>query len=98
VSDAPGGGAVSQFPTGTKKVYIVFDYAYMAGEQMGIRLYNNSGNVLSEKVKTLSGDGTESIGFSAGGEGFAVGRYAVNIYDGNWRVINTAIWDIAETS
>ncbi len=95
VSNAPEGEAVPQFPAGTGKVYIVFDYAYMAGEQVGIRVYDNSSNVLFEEVRTLSGDGTISIAFSAGGEGFATGRYLVNIYDGNWGVIKTVILDIA---
>ncbi len=86
-----------QFPAGTGKVYVVFDYAYMAGEEVGIRVYNNSGNSLFEEVRTLSGDGTISVAFSAGGEGgFVAGRYVVNIYDRDWGVIKTTIWDIAE--
>jgi len=95
VSDAPKGAAVGEFPSGTKKVYIVFEYAYMAGEEVEIRVYDSVGNILSEKTRTLSGDGTESISFSAGGGGLAAGRYLVNIYK-NEVVIRTMIWDVAE--
>jgi hypothetical protein len=27
---------VAEFPAGTKKVYVVFDYAYMAGEEVRV--------------------------------------------------------------
>ncbi|MGA9349172.1 MAG: DUF5667 domain-containing protein [Anaerolineae bacterium] len=95
VSDAPQGAAVGEFPSGTRKVYIVFDYAYMAGEEVGIRVYDSVGKVLFDGVRTLSGDGTESIAFSAGEGGLAAGRYAVNVYHGGG-VIRTIIWDVAE--
>ena len=86
-----------EFPSGTKKVYIVFDYAYMAGEEVGIRVYDKVGNVLFDEVRTLSGDGTLSISLSAGEGGLAAGRYAVNVYHGGG-VIRTIIWDVAEPS
>ena len=95
VSNAPKGDGVSEFPVGTGKVYIVFDYAYMAGEEVRTKVYNSNGKVLLEEVRTLSGDGTESIPCSAGGEGFAAGRYLVDIYKGGG-LITTIIWDVTE--
>jgi len=95
VSDAPQGAARGQFPAGTGTVYIVFDYAYMAGEEIEVRVYDSLGHVLFDEVRTLSGEGTVSIAFSAGGGGFAPGRYAVNIYHLGG-VIRTIIWDVAE--
>jgi len=95
VSDAPQGAAVPAFPAGTGKVYIVFDYAYMAGEEVGVKVTDSAGHVLLEEVRTLSGDGTVSITVSAGGEGFTTGRYLVNIYQGGG-VIRTIIWDVVE--
>jgi hypothetical protein len=38
VSDAPGGAGRTEFPAGTVKVYVVFDYAYMAGEEVMVRV------------------------------------------------------------
>ena len=93
VSDAPQGVGVSKFPAGTSTVYIVFDYAYMAGEEVEIRVYDNVGRLLFQKVRTLSGDGTVSIRLSVGEEGFAAGRYLVNFYKGGG-VIKTVIWDV----
>jgi len=95
VSDAPEGEPVSEFPAGTGTVYIVFDYAYMAGEEVGIKVTDNIGHVLHEEVRTLSGDGTESISVPAGEGGFTAGPYLVNIYQGGG-VIKTIIWDVAE--
>jgi hypothetical protein len=95
VSDAPEGAGVLEFPAGTGKVYIVFDYAYMAGEEVGIKVTDNIGNVLLEEVRTLSEDGTESIPVRAGEGGFTAGPYLVNIYQGGG-VIKTIIWDVAE--
>lgn len=95
VSDAPQGAAVVEFPSGTGKVYIVFEYAYMAGEEVEIKVYDSVGNILLYEVRTLSGHGTESIGFSVGEGGLAAGRYLVNIYK-NGGVIRSIIWDVAE--
>lgn len=95
VSDAPQGVAVGEFPSGTRKVYIVFDYAYMAGEEVMIRVYDSVGNILLDKVMTLSGNDTKSISFSAGGGGLAAGRYLVSIYK-NQVVIGNITWDVAE--
>lgn len=95
VSDAPQGAAVGEFPSGTRKVYIVFDYAYMAGEEVMIRVYDSVGNILLDKVMTLSGNDTKSISFSAGGGGLAAGRYVVTFYQ-DARMIRTIIWDVAE--
>jgi hypothetical protein len=94
MSDAPQGAAMTEFPAGTVTVYIVFDYASMASEEVGTRIYDSVGNVLLEETRTLSGDGTESVDFSAGG-GLAAGRYATNIYHGG-NLIKTIIWDVAD--
>jgi len=95
VSDAPEGAGVSEFPAGTDTVYIVFDYAYMAGEEVEIRVYDEVGHLLFQEVRTLSGDGTVSIEFSVEEGGFVAGRYLVNVYKGGG-VIKTIIWDVAE--
>ena len=94
VSDAPQGAAVSEFPAGTGKVYIVFDYTYMAGEEVWTKVYDNNGKLLHEEARTLSGDGTESISFSVGEGGFAAGQYSVDIYHGGG-VIGTIVWAVA---
>ncbi len=95
VSDAPAGEEVPEFPVGTKRVYVVFDYAYMAGEEVGIKVTDNVGYILLEEVRTLSGDGTVSIPVPAGEGGFAAGPYLVNLYQGGG-VIRTIIWEVTE--
>jgi len=95
VSDTPEGVAVPEFPAGTEKVYVVFDYAYMAGEEVGIKVADNIGHILLEEVWNLAGDGTESISVPAGEGGFTAGPYLVNIYQGGG-VIKTITWDVAE--
>ncbi len=95
VSDAPEGAGVAEFPAGTGTIYVVFDYAYMAGEEVGIKVTDNIGHVLLEEVRTLAGDGTESIPVPAGEGGFTAGPYLVDIHQGGG-VIRTIIWDVAE--
>ena len=95
MSNAPGGAEMTRFPAGTSTVYIVFEYAYMAGEEVEIRVYDNGGRVLFQEVKTLAGSGTESISVPAGEGGFAAGRYQVNFYMGG-AVIRTIVWDVGE--
>ena len=86
---------MSEFPAGTATVYIVFDYAYMAGEEVRIKVTDNVGNVLHEEVRTLSGDDTVSIPVSGGEGGFPAGPYLVEIYQGGG-VIKTISWDVTE--
>ena len=95
VSNAPQGDGVSEFPAGIGTVYIVFDYAYMVGEEVEIRVYDNVGYLLFQEVRILSGDGTVSISVHAGEGGFAAGRYLVNFYKGGG-VIRTIVWDVGE--
>jgi hypothetical protein len=95
VSDAPQGEEISEFPVGTKQVYVVFDFAYMAGEEVGIKVTDNVGHVLLEEVRTLSGDGTVSIPVSAGEGGFTAGPYLVNLSQGGG-VIRSVIWEVTE--
>ncbi len=95
VSNTPGGAEMTRFPAGTSTVYIVFEYAYMADEEVGVKVTDNVGNVLLEEVKTLLGSGIESIPIRAGEGGFAAGRYLVNLYR-NGGVIKTIIWEVGE--
>ena len=96
VSDAPQGAAVTVFPAGTSTVFLVFDFVDMPGEEVRMKVYDNVGNVLCHELRTLTGDGTVSIGFSVGEGGFPAGRYLVNLYKDRG-VIRTAIWDVSET-
>ena len=95
MSNAPGGAEMTRFPAGISTVYIVFEYAYMADEEVGVKVTDSVGNVLLEEVKTLLGSGTESIPIRAGEGGFAAGRYLVNLYR-NGGVIKTIIWEVGE--
>jgi len=93
MTDTPGGSAVTQFASGTSVVYVVFDYSDVQNDEIGVRVYDNVGNVLFEQVKVYTGSGTESIAISPEVEAFADGRYLTNLYSGLFP-IGTIIWDV----
>jgi hypothetical protein len=71
VSDSATGAALTNFPSGTSTVYVIFDYADMQNETLTIKVYGPGGVVLYEKGKSYTGSGTESIPITASGGAFA---------------------------
>ena len=99
MSDIPyGEQPVTQFPSGTTVVYVVFDYDDMQNEEITIRVHSPIGVVLFEQTQPYSGSGTESIEV-AGPEGgaFPDGRYDTIFYTGLFP-IKTLIWDVGEVT
>jgi len=98
MSDTPGGAEMTQFPSGTSVVYVVFDYFEMHGEEFTVRVHDYVGNVLFEQVKAYTGSGTESVEVS-GPEGgaFPDGRYLTILYSGLFVIKPPIIWEVAAT-
>jgi len=94
MSDTPYGPPVTHFPPGTTVVYLVFDYADMENDEIGVRVYDNVGNVLFEQVEAYTGSGTESIEVWAPEGGiFPGGRYVTNLYVFVFP-FKTIIWEV----
>jgi len=97
ISDTPYGPPVTQFPSGTTVVYVVFDYFDMQDDELRVTVYDQVGSILFEQVEGYAGSGTESIEVSAPeGATFADGWYVTNVYSNsslfpletvNWWVI-----------
>lgn len=71
MSDSTTGAAMTNFPSGTSTVYVIFDYADMQNETLTIKVYGPGGVVLYEKGKSYTGSGTEAIPITASGGAFA---------------------------
>ena len=61
MSDSPDGPAMEEFPTGTKVVYVILEYADCEGDQIKIVVYDPRGFLLLNLPMTLTGSGRESI-------------------------------------
>ena len=98
MSDTHHGPSVTQFPSGTSVVYVVFDYSDMHSEEITIKVWNSFMEVLFEQTQAYSDSGTESIEVP-GPEGgaFPDGRYATNFYRG-MLPYKTLIWDVGEVA
>jgi hypothetical protein len=98
MSNAHYGPPVTQFPSGTAVVYVVFDYADMQNEEITIKVWSPTGEVLFEQTQAYSGSGTESIEvLGPEGGAFPDGRYATNFYTGILPY-KTLIWDVGEVT
>ena len=74
---------MTQFPSGTDVVYVVFNYSDMKNEVIKVGVYDNIGSALLEQVKAYTGSGTESIDvLGPGGGAFPDGQYSTKFYRG----------------
>jgi len=76
------GGPAMEFPAGTAKVYVVFNYADLTGEDLHVRVYDPTGQVLLDQKQTYKGSGTESIAVAPKTGTLAGGSYVTVLYRG----------------
>jgi hypothetical protein len=102
MSDTPYGPAVINFPSGVGVVYTILEYENLRETLLGVRAYDNVGNVLFEQMKQYSGSGVESVRIASETGVFADGRYVTNIYIGmTYRgaypfLAKTLLWAVGE--
>lgn len=80
LSDAPGGPAVANFPSGTSLVYAIFEYAEMEDTPVQLRVFDGEGNVLFEQTNRYRGAGMDSIAVSSARGAFPDDVYLANLY------------------
>jgi hypothetical protein len=94
MSDAPDGPAWVNFPSGTSRVYVVFDYAGMQGETIRVRVSDSSGAVFFDKTNTYSGFGTVSIPVSPRLSVFDDGPYVTIVYFAGGYLSQSTEWTV----
>jgi len=86
---------MTQFPSDTTIVYVIFEYSDMAGEATKIRVYDNYGSILFEQTESYTGSGAESVATTTSEGYFPDSRYVTNFYSGEY-VSRTIIWNVGE--
>lgn len=96
MSDVPYGPPVTQFPSGTTIVYVIFSYAGMWDDEIIVRVYDQVGNILFEQIEAYTGSGTELVEVLGPAEGvFADGWYVTHVYSySDLFPIETILWDV----
>ncbi len=81
MSETPGGPATTQFPSGVKVVYVMFDYVDAEDMPIQVRVYDPKGQVIFQETKSYNGSGSVTLEVSLG-EGVALqdGDYVTNVY------------------
>jgi len=97
MSDSPDGPEMTQFPSMTSIVYVVFDYADLEGDEIRIIIYDNFGAILFDQTQTYTGSGTESVAISHPGGVFPDDRYLTNLYWGGY-IAKTIIWEVTKAA
>lgn len=95
LSDTPDGSAMTQFPSDTATIYVIFDYVDMGGEQIKVRVYDNYGSILFEQTQEYTGAGTDFVATTTSEGYFPDGRYVTNFYFGEY-LSRTILWDVGE--
>jgi hypothetical protein len=97
MSDAPYGPPVTQFPSGTTAVHVIFSYSDMQDDEIRVRIYDQVGSIVFEQARAYTGAGTESIEVSGPGGVFADGWYVTHVYSySDLFPIETILWDVGE--
>lgn len=65
LSQTPDGPAMTQFPSGTDTIYIIFDYADAQDTPIRVTMWDDWGNVLYDEVRTYNGMGRRVIRVTA---------------------------------
>ncbi len=95
MSDAPGGAPVTVFPRGTTQVYVVFDYTYASGDEIGVQVRDEVGNLIYTHVGTYTGSGTQSLGIT-GQDAFQAYWAGANLHADNMRALVEAALETTE--
>jgi hypothetical protein len=97
MSDAPDGPALTDFPSGTGTVYVIFDYLDLAEETIRVRVYNYDGIVLFDRTDTYSGSGTASIAISGYDGLLPDGPYVTTLYFASGYLSKALEWTVGGT-
>lgn len=97
MSDDPDGLALTDFPSGTETVYVVFQYLDLATETIRVRVYNHAGAVLLDQTDTYNGTGTASIAVAGGGRPFPDGPYVTTLYFASGYLSKALEWTVGGT-
>ena len=96
MSDTHYGPPMTQFPSGTSAVYVVFDYSDMHNEEITIKVWNSIAEVIFEQTQAYSDSGSESIEVPGPqGGAFPDGWYVTNFYRGLF-IYQTLLWEVGE--
>ncbi len=68
MSGTPYGPPSTKFSSGTTAVYVVFSYSDMNGDEIRVRIYDQTGSILFEHVQSYTGAETESVEILGPGE------------------------------
>jgi len=82
MSTTDKGNPAMEFPAGTAKVYVVFNYADLTGEDLHVRVYDPTGQVLLDQKQTYKGSGTESVAVAPKTGTLPGGSYVTVLYRG----------------
>ncbi len=95
VSNAPNGEFLTDFPEGTRTVYVVLPHIAMYRERIRIVVLDRRGRLVSNQTPILDGTGTTSIRVDyPGGQPYPAGQYNTIVYHAGARV-TTVVWTVA---
>lgn len=98
MSDKQNGDPIDVFPSGLKKLYVVFDYKDAADVEIQVRVLDPKGGTLFLESKKYSGAGRENLEVTAS-DPLVDGSYVTNVYvglQGNLFLSESSEWNIGK--
>ncbi len=80
MSLVPEGPAVTDFPSGVERVYVVFEYTDLVSERVRVVVTDYAGNVLFDNIETYTGSGVASIAVQMASGPIPDGPYVTTLY------------------
>jgi len=95
VSNSPAGPVLTDFPAGTRTIYVVFPYTDMRNEPVRVVVIDRKGRRLFNQTPTFNGSGLASIQVDyPNGQPYPAGLYNTIVYYAGSRV-TTILWTVA---
>jgi hypothetical protein len=80
MSLVPEGPAMTDFPSGVERVYVVFEYTDFVSERVRVVVTDYAGNVLFDNLETYTGSGVASIAVQMASGPIPDGPYVTTVY------------------
>lgn len=96
MSDKRDGATVPVFPSGTKTVYVVFDYKDATDAEIQVRVLSPKGDTIFIETKKYQGAGRENLEMTAS-DPLVDGSYVSNVYvglQGNLFLSESVEWNV----
>jgi hypothetical protein len=97
MSDTPDGPPMTDFPSGTSVVYVIFEYTEAEDTPIQVRVYDPKGQILLKETKNYTGEGREVAEVASEAGAYLDGAYLSQVRVGEEQYLaDSEEWFVGE--